>query len=80
MAMLAMMLTDNEDRPVIDKTNLTGHYDFSVTYEQDSTGAGFTSMGPSIFGPIQDLGLKLEPQKDRVEMLVIDSVDHPSEN
>ena len=27
MAMFAMVLTDNPDRPVLDKTNLTGHYD-----------------------------------------------------
>ena len=33
-----------------------------------------------IFTPIQDLGLRLEPQKEQIEMLVIDSVDHPSDN
>jgi len=34
-----------------------------------------------IFSAVQDkLGLKLEPRKDRVEMLVIDHVEAPSPN
>jgi uncharacterized protein (TIGR03435 family) len=80
MAMLAMILTDNLERPVIDKTGLTGHYDFSVTYEPGPTGPGFNPIGAAIFGPIQDLGLKLESQKDAVEVLVIDSIERPSAN
>jgi uncharacterized protein (TIGR03435 family) len=80
MDLLAHILTENLERPVIDKTDLDGHYDFSLTYEPVSTGAGFTPIGPSLFASIQDVGLRLEPLRDPVEMLVIDSVDHPSEN
>ena len=36
--------------------------------------------GPSIFTAIQELGLRLESQKAPVEILVIDSVEKPSEN
>jgi uncharacterized protein (TIGR03435 family) len=80
MALFAKILTENLERPVVDKTNLDGHYDFSLTYEPPSTGTGFTPIGPAIFAPIQDLGLKLESQKAPVEMLVIDSVERPPEN
>jgi uncharacterized protein (TIGR03435 family) len=76
--MFVMILTDNLDRPVLDKTNLTGDYDFSLTYDQ--TGPKFTFTGPDVFTPIHDLGLKLEPQKSPVQMLLIDSVAHPTEN
>jgi uncharacterized protein (TIGR03435 family) len=80
MAMLAMILTDNLERPVIDETGLSGHYDFNVTYEPSPAGIGFNPIGAAIFGPIQDLGLKLESQKNAVEVLVVDSIDRPSAN
>jgi len=39
------------------------------------------STEPSLFQAVQEqLGLKLDPQKGPVQMLVIDSVTHPSEN
>ena len=84
MAYFAQILTDNLDRPVIDKTNLTGNYDFDLSYDGPSWNpeepGSYRPFGAAIFGPIQKLGLKLEPQKSPVEVLVIDSVDHPTEN
>jgi uncharacterized protein (TIGR03435 family) len=84
MALFVQILTENLDRPVIDKTNLTGHYDFDLTYDGPSWEPGeagsWRPFGAAIFGPIQNLGLKLEPQKSPVEMLGIDSVEHPSAN
>jgi uncharacterized protein (TIGR03435 family) len=83
MALFVSILTENLDRPVIDKTNLTGHYDFDLTYDGPPWSIeehGWRPFGEAIFRPIQDLGLKLEPQKSPVEVLVIDSVDHPSAN
>jgi uncharacterized protein (TIGR03435 family) len=69
------------DRPVIDKTGLTGKYDikFEATLE-------FRLRDPqpgdiSTFDAIQSqLGLKLEPQKANIEVLVLDSISKPSEN
>lgn len=84
MGLFVQILTENLDRPVIDKTNLTGNYDFDLTYEGPSwspeEAGSYRPFGAAIFGPIQKLGLKLEPQKSPVEMLVIDSVDRPSAN
>lgn len=80
MAMLAKILTDNLERPVIDRTNLAGHYDFSLTYGQPQAGPMFTPMNEAIFVPIQELGLRIEAQREPVEFLVIDSVSRPSEN
>jgi len=74
MSQLAAMLV--RDRPVLDKTGLTGHYDFTLKWPDDDPNS------PEIFTAIQEqLGLKLEASKGPVEVLVIDSCSkQPSEN
>ena len=66
-----------EGHPVIDKTGLEGAYDCEMNWSQaDSDGTG-----QSLFSAVQDqLGLKLQPSKGPVEVLVIDSIRRPSEN
>jgi uncharacterized protein (TIGR03435 family) len=93
---LARLLTAQLDRTVVDKTGLTGNYDFSLQWTPDeSQGAMFRgpdtgpqgsapsadSSGPSLFTALQEqLGLKLESQKGPVEIYVIDHAEKPSEN
>lgn len=71
-------------RPVIDKTNLTGKFDFKMTFNPRplvSADSSKQSAVPDIFTAIQEqLGLKLESAKGPVEVLVIDSVQKPSDN
>ena len=63
------------NRPVIDKTGLTGSFDWDLQWDNDPTGA---STGVSIFSALQEqLGLKLEPGRGPVEVLVIDRVEMP---
>ena len=79
------------DRPVVDKTGLEGRWDFTLQWMPDDTQfAGMKVPGPAaddadtlppLFTAIQEqLGLKLEPQRADVPVLVIDHVDHPSPN
>ncbi len=91
-SMLATVLTTILNRPVLDKTGLTGNYDFTLTWTPDDsqlqTPPGGVppppppdSNGPSIFTAIQEqLGLKLESGKGPVEVIVIDHVERPSGN
>lgn len=79
MPLFVRILTDNLDRPVLDKTGLDGHYDFAMNYEPGD-GPGWTPIGAQLLTLVQYLGLRLEPQKASIEILVIDSVARPSEN
>lgn len=76
-------------RSVIDKTGLTGEYDFNLDWAPDETGRGpaaegsssTDAEGPSIFTALQEkLGLKLEATKGPVEVFVIGSAEKASEN
>jgi len=87
---LTKTLSEVLGRTVIDKTGLTGNLDIHLEYTPDENQlAQFPSdpptsappNGPSIFTALQDqLGLKLESQKGRVDILVIDRAEKPSEN
>jgi uncharacterized protein (TIGR03435 family) len=82
MSGLAGELTYSLDRPVLDKTGLTGRYDFQLKWTADETKAPTDgSAPPSIFTALQDqLGLKLEPVKALADVLVIDKVERSGAN
>jgi len=83
MADFVDVLTTNLDRPVLDRTNLEGHYNFTLTWDPPpaaENGPSWSPIGPSLFTPVRELGLRLDPQKAPVEMLVIDSIEHPTGN
>ena len=68
------------DRPVIDKTEFSGHFDFTLRWTPDAPGHADPSFG-FIFTEIQaQLGLRFDPQKLPIEVLVIDHVEQPSAN
>jgi uncharacterized protein (TIGR03435 family) len=71
------------DRPVVDKTGLTGTYDIKMTYAPDIRANRETPdlSHIGIFTAVErQLGLKLEAQKAMVEILVVDHVEEPSRN
>jgi uncharacterized protein (TIGR03435 family) len=83
MEQLAIQLsTGGLDRPVVDKTGLAGQYDITLNWIPEYAGPPAPdSNGVNIFTAVQEqLGLKLEPQKAPIEILLIDHVERPSEN
>ena len=81
---LALILSNELRRPVVDKTGLTGDYDYSVKYAPNLTPAQ-TDGGadaPDLLVAVQEqLGLKLESKKGPIEMLVVDGGQKtPTEN
>ncbi|WP_049781041.1 TIGR03435 family protein [Terriglobus saanensis] len=78
---LSLVLSYPAGRPVVDKTGLTGRYDIEVPRMQNLTADNAGADGaPTIFEVVERFGLKLEIQKDPVEMLAVDHVERPSEN
>jgi uncharacterized protein (TIGR03435 family) len=66
-------------RKVLDRTGLTGRYDIDLKWA--SVDDPRNPDGPSLFTAIQEeLGLKLDPVKAPVDVLVIDHIERPSAN
>jgi uncharacterized protein (TIGR03435 family) len=76
------------DRPVLDKTGLTGKYDFDLEWTPD--GSQFegkmpeikpdNSGKPGLFEALQQLGLRLESTTGPIPVIAIDYVERPSDN
>jgi uncharacterized protein (TIGR03435 family) len=80
------------DRPVVDKTGLTGRWDFQLRWTPDES--QFGGLGVRVPPPTNDpdappgiftafteqLGLKLDPSRAPVDVLVVDKIEKPSEN
>lgn len=86
MAELATHLTAAASRPVLDKTGLEGRYGFFLFWTQLSADAADAAAGssgpPDLFAAVeQQLGLKLQPNKEPVEILIVDHAERvPTEN
>lgn len=108
---LISALQQSVGRPVIDKTGLTGLFDFTLQFSREGL-AGLPGGGPlppgaapanpfnpgggglagpaappvaldpmpSLFSAVQGLGLRLESTRGPVQVVVIESVQKPSEN
>jgi uncharacterized protein (TIGR03435 family) len=87
-ASLADHLTtlQSQEEPVVDKTGLTGIYDFLLEFTMDSSsarpGASEPAAAPSLFTAVQkELGLQLIAKKLPFDVVVVESFKRvPSEN
>jgi uncharacterized protein (TIGR03435 family) len=93
---LAHLLAQQLGKTVVDKTGLTGGYDYTLQWTPDNMpppGAGGAGggaphddnasdvVGPSLFTALEEqLGLKLESGKGPVDVIVIDHIEAPSAN
>jgi uncharacterized protein (TIGR03435 family) len=83
MAQLAPLISLVVQRPVVDRTGIIGNFDIEMTFAPGQ--APGSDLGnpdaPSIFTALEEqLGLKLDAQREMVEVLVIEGIDRPSEN
>jgi uncharacterized protein (TIGR03435 family) len=92
LSMFITALSRQLGRTIVDKTGLTGNYDFTLEWTPEgaaplpaggspSGAAPPDQSGPDIFTAIQEqLGLKLESTKGPVDVIVIDHIEKPSAN
>ena len=84
MARLAEILTGQFGRPVIDKTGLTGKYDFLLKYkgrwDRDRDADDMDPTPPMDRALQEQLGLKVNTAKGSIKTLVIDHIEKPSAN
>jgi uncharacterized protein (TIGR03435 family) len=90
LSQLAISLGPMVQRVIVDRTGLSGNFDFDLKWTPDQMPQGAPPPGapplpaadpngPSLFTALQEqLGLKLEAERGPVEVLVIDSVDRPT--
>jgi len=72
MPMLATLLSRFTRQTVVDMSGLTGYYELKLEWVNENSDAG----GPTLFKAVQDqLGLKLEPRKGPLEVLIVDRVE-----
>ena len=82
-AMIAQAFNPFAGRIVVDRTGLAGSWDFELTFAARGRGADAPADPdvPDFFTAVQEqLGLKLEATKGPVEVIVIDSVERPTED
>jgi uncharacterized protein (TIGR03435 family) len=91
---IIVRLTEETDRPIVDKTGLTETYDFTMPWTRGNDtapggaapGVGADAVaadvGDTLYSAVERyLGLSLVPRKEPVEMLIIDRLERvPTEN
>jgi uncharacterized protein (TIGR03435 family) len=80
---MAAVIQQTVGRPVVDRTGLNGRFDFDLQFS--GTGplatADRADAPVSVFTALQEqLGLKLDSRKEKVDVLVIDQVERPTPN
>ena len=80
---LVAHLQVNVDRAIVDRTGLTGRFDFDLEHaplEGPSTTEQPGGAPPILTAIREQLGLRLESRNERVNVLVVDHVEMPSPN
>lgn len=79
MADLTRLLGVEAQRPVLDRTGLTGRYDIDLRWAPANPGGQAPSELPDFFTAIQEqLWLRLQPSRGPVDRLVIDGAERPA--
>lgn len=90
-SLFADVISHFVDHPVVNRTGVNGDFSFKLNFDMEPAALGFSGLAapkpahredlPSIFTAVQTLGLRLEPKKEPMDIIVIDHADKiPTEN
>jgi uncharacterized protein (TIGR03435 family) len=75
LALLIGQISGSVDRRIVDKTGLSGQFSWRLQTQSDPNDAS----APSIFTALQEqLGLKLQPARGTLDVIVVDHVEPPT--
>jgi uncharacterized protein (TIGR03435 family) len=84
MAQLANFLRISDGHPVLDQTGIQGNYDILLNFDAYELSGRPAPPGydkpPLTAALAEQLGLRMEPAKAQIPVLVIDSIQRPSDN
>jgi len=73
MTRLAQRLGTTAQRPVLDQTGLPGDFDYILEFDDGGVSR------PTLFTALQEqLGLRLQPSRTPIDVLVIESAERPT--
>ena len=80
-ATLITHLRSGADRVVVDRTGLTGRFDWDLQWTREALDTSAPATGVSLFTAVREqLGLRLDAQRGMVDVLVIERVEKPTPN
>jgi uncharacterized protein (TIGR03435 family) len=91
LAALFRFVSQQAGRAIVDRTSLTGNFDYDLTWTPDQfanretpavvNGNAIDPQGPSLFTALQEqLGLKMDPQRGMVDVVVVARLERPTED
>jgi uncharacterized protein (TIGR03435 family) len=81
LAIIETFLTQVSDVPVLDRTGLSGKFTYDLRFQSSSDSGGLRTIAPELIDALREqLGLALRLEQARLPVMLIDSIDRPSEN
>jgi uncharacterized protein (TIGR03435 family) len=80
----AELFSASLDRPVVDRSGLSGQFDIDLKWTNEVPaipGAGTADDRVTLFTALREqLGLKLEPIKAPIDVIVVEGIERPTQN
>ena len=81
LVMMETFLTQVSDVPVLDRTGLSGKFTYDLRFVSHQDSGGLRTIPPELIDALREqFGLALRPEQARLPVILIDSIERPSEN
>ena len=78
---IADFLRASAGRPIVDRTGLTGNYEFKLVYRPGNVAPDPADERPDVFTALREqLGLTLESARGPVSVILVERIERPTPN